>query len=142
MLGSVIIARLNFVCIIYLIFLGTPTKRKRPEIFKVLSPNKRLASNSIEQQILETSAKLDTYIEDSHPWTLPEIPFAYANQRIFAYPAQLRQRYPGGRHNVYFVMKYDAHVNFEIVTSIKSVKYVFRLAGLFGAVLSKGSVII
>jgi hypothetical protein len=29
-------------------------------------------------------------------------------------------------HNLQFLMRYDAHLNFEIVTSIKSVKYVFK----------------
>ena len=28
---------------------------------------------------------------------MPEIPYAFANQNIWAFPAQLRQRNPGGR---------------------------------------------
>jgi hypothetical protein len=62
-----------------------------------LTPKKRLALAPINQQILDTSAKLDSYIKDFQPWTMPEIPYAYTNQNIWAFPAQLRQRNPGGR---------------------------------------------
>jgi hypothetical protein len=75
-----------------------------------LHPKKRLALAPINQQILDTSAKLDSYIKDFQPWTMPEIepwtmpetwtmpeiPYAYANQNIWAFPAQLRPRNGAG----------------------------------------------
>jgi hypothetical protein len=39
---------------------------------------------------------LDLYIKGFEPWKIPEIPLGYRNQSIFAFPAQLRQRNPGG----------------------------------------------